>query len=77
MRESYLSWHDYAPFGEELFAGRTGEYRQDSVRQQFTGQERDRESGLDGFDEKVRPDEIVKTVVKKSLGGASSTSDKP
>lgn len=45
-----VSRHDYAPFGEELFAGRTSEYQQDSVRQQFTGQEHDRESGLDYFD---------------------------
>jgi RHS repeat-associated protein len=45
-----VSRHDYAPYGEELFQGRTGEYQQDSVRQQFTGQERDKESGLDYFD---------------------------
>lgn len=46
-----VSRHDYAPFGDELSgSGRTGDYKQDSVRQQFTGQERDRESGLDFFD---------------------------
>ncbi len=45
-----VSRHDYAPFGEEIMMGRTGEYKQDSVRQQFTGQERDLESGLDYFE---------------------------
>lgn len=45
-----VSRHDYAPFGEELFVNRTSDYHQDSVRQQFTGQERDLESGLDYFD---------------------------
>ena len=45
--------HDYLPFGEELFAptgGRTtaqGYRRNDGVRQQFTLQERDIETGLD------------------------------
>jgi RHS repeat-associated protein len=43
--------HDFAPFGEELFAGveiRSGSngYSGDSVRQKFTGHERD-ETGLD------------------------------
>jgi RHS repeat-associated protein len=43
--------HDYLPFGEELFAGRSqiAEYKVDNVRQKFTGQERDYESGLDFF----------------------------
>jgi RHS repeat-associated protein len=48
-----VSRHDYAPFGEDLGeklpASRTAEYKQDSVRQQFTGQEHDRDSGLDYF----------------------------
>ena len=46
--------HDYLPFGEELLAptgGRTSGqgYGGDGVRQQFTGQERDSETGLDYF----------------------------
>jgi RHS repeat-associated protein len=47
--------HDYLPFGEELFApaaGRTaalGYTSGDGVRQQFTGKERDVETGLDYF----------------------------
>lgn len=47
--------HDYLPFGEELFAGsggRTGAQGYspgDGVRQQFTSQERDIETGLDYF----------------------------
>jgi RHS repeat-associated protein len=44
--------HDFAPFGEELFAGvgiRSASigYSVDSVRQKFTGHERDDETGLD------------------------------
>jgi len=45
--------HDYLPFGEELLAGTGGRtmaqgYSQpDGVRQQFTGYERDTETGLD------------------------------
>jgi RHS repeat-associated protein len=46
--------HDYLPFGEELFAGaglRDGGHRYgwDNVRQKFTSQERDDETGLDYF----------------------------
>ncbi|MET0626523.1 MAG: DUF4214 domain-containing protein, partial [Pyrinomonadaceae bacterium] len=47
--------HDYLPFGEELVAymgGRTpahGYSAVDNVRQQFTGKERDDETGLDYF----------------------------
>lgn len=46
--------HDYLPFGEELFAGIGGRtpalgYTADTVRQQFTGKERDTETGLDYF----------------------------
>jgi RHS repeat-associated protein len=46
--------HDYLPFGEELLAptsGRTSAqgYAGDGVRQQFTGKERDIETGLDYF----------------------------
>jgi RHS repeat-associated protein len=46
--------HDYLPFGEELFVGSgnrtTGQgYVADGVRQKFTGQERDLETGLDYF----------------------------
>src|SRR5438876_10856986 len=47
--------HDYLPFGEELGAGVGGRtaaqgYSQaDGVRQQFTGQQRDNETGLDYF----------------------------
>jgi RHS repeat-associated protein len=50
-----ISRHDYLPFGEELFAGTGGRttaqgYSQaDGVRQHFTGQERDTETGLDNF----------------------------
>jgi RHS repeat-associated protein len=44
--------HDYLPFGEELLAGTGGRttgqgYAGDNVRQQFTGYERDVETGLD------------------------------
>jgi RHS repeat-associated protein len=44
--------HDYLPFGEELSAGTGGRtwgqgYTGDSVRQKFTQQERDSETGLD------------------------------
>ncbi len=51
-----LKRHDYLPFGEELFAGtgrRTaslGYSGGDGVRQQFTSQERDIETGLDYFE---------------------------
>lgn len=47
--------HDYLPFGEELFAGSGGRTTAlgysggDGVRQQFTAQERDIETGLDYF----------------------------
>jgi len=47
--------HDYLPFGEELFAGTGGRVPEqgyspgDDVRQQFTSQERDVETGLDYF----------------------------
>ncbi len=47
--------HDYLPFGEELFAGTGGRTTAqgytggDGVRQQFTSQERDVETGLDYF----------------------------
>jgi RHS repeat-associated protein len=44
--------HDFAPFGEELFAGaairsESNGYSGDSVRQKFDGYERDSETGLD------------------------------
>lgn len=48
-----IARHDYLPFGEELFgeAGRNssqwGPF--DNVNQEFTGKERDAESGLDYF----------------------------
>lgn len=38
--------HDYLPFGEELFIGRSS-YAGDNVRQKFTGYERDIETNLD------------------------------
>jgi RHS repeat-associated protein len=47
--------HDYLPFGEELYAGTGGRTAAmgyaagDGVRQQFTGKERDVETGLDYF----------------------------
>ena len=46
--------HDYLPFGEEILAGTGGRtmqqgYFADGVRQKFTGQERDTETGLDYF----------------------------
>ena len=50
-----LKRHDYLPFGEELFAptgGRStalGYASGDGIRQQFTGKERDFETGLDYF----------------------------
>jgi len=45
--------HDYLPFGEEIFSSLTPQrtsgvgYTTDTIRQQFTGYERDGESGLD------------------------------
>jgi len=51
---SVVSRHDYMPFGEEVYAGIGGRASTqgylstgDGVRQQFTGYERDEESGLD------------------------------
>jgi RHS repeat-associated protein len=48
--------HDYEPFGEELFVGMGGRTsaqgynsETDSLRQKFTGKERDNETGLDYF----------------------------
>lgn len=46
--------HDYLPFGEEIVGGIGGRsstqgYAADAVRQKFTGQQRDTESGLDYF----------------------------
>jgi RHS repeat-associated protein len=52
---SGMTRHDYLPFGEELFAGTGGRTMaqgyaaNDNVRQQFTSQERDIETGLDYF----------------------------
>lgn len=64
--------HDYLPFGEEIdgTGGRTTglNYGDDSVRQKFTGKERDDESGLDYFDARyyssklgrfINPDEFT------------------
>ena len=49
---SRMTRHDYLPFGEEIGAGVGGRlysqgYISDGTRQQFTGQERDGETGLD------------------------------
>jgi len=48
---SVIARHDYLPYGEELngYGGRANhaEYSTDSVRQKYTGLERDAESGLD------------------------------
>jgi RHS repeat-associated protein len=48
-----MARHDYLPFGEEIpsgYANRGAEWAaDDSVKQKFTGQERDQESGLDYF----------------------------
>jgi RHS repeat-associated protein len=41
--------YDYLPFGEEVYAGRSG-YGGEDIRQRFTGKERDEESGLDYFE---------------------------
>lgn len=52
---AHVKRHDYLPFGEELFAGTGGRTTAqgytggDGVRQQFTSQERDVETGLDYF----------------------------
>jgi len=53
---SLVSRHDYRPFGQELLASGSNPRRSasdlyglDSVRQKFTGKERDPESGLDYF----------------------------
>jgi RHS repeat-associated protein len=48
-----ISRHDYLPFGEEVYAGTGGRttaqgyVASDGMRQKFTGQERDNETGLD------------------------------
>jgi RHS repeat-associated protein len=52
--QSVKARHDYLPFGEEIPAGygsRTAQqgYIADTLRQKFTGKERDSESGLDYF----------------------------
>ncbi|MGE3468303.1 MAG: RHS repeat domain-containing protein, partial [Pyrinomonadaceae bacterium] len=39
--------HDYHPFGEEIYTAQRSGYGGDAVRKQFTGYERDAESGLD------------------------------
>lgn len=50
-----VSRHDYLPFGQELFAGTGGRTTgmgysaADNLRQKFTGQQRDTETGLDYF----------------------------
>jgi RHS repeat-associated protein len=51
-----VSRHDYQPFGEELFEGMGGRTQAqgysneaDTLRQKFTGKERDNETGLDYF----------------------------
>jgi RHS repeat-associated protein len=54
QNQSVKARHDYLPFGEEIPAGygsRTVQqgYALDTVRQKFTGKERDIESGLDYF----------------------------
>jgi RHS repeat-associated protein len=41
--------YDYLPFGEEVYAGRTGYGGNNNVRQRFTGKEHDAETGLDYF----------------------------
>jgi RHS repeat-associated protein len=50
-RGSAIARHDYLAFGEELSIGRgqVSAYGAGALRQQFTGQERDSESGLDFF----------------------------
>ncbi len=66
-----ITRHDYHPFGEEIggSGGRTAglNYGSDTVRKQFTGKERDVESGLDYFEARyysstlgrfVNPDEF-------------------
>ena len=52
--QSAIVRHDYFPFGEEIGAGLGGRtanqgYAGDNVRQKFTGQERDAETGLDYY----------------------------
>jgi RHS repeat-associated protein len=50
---SVVARHDYMPFGEEIFSSLTSQrttgfgYTGDTVRKQFTGYERDTESGMD------------------------------
>jgi RHS repeat-associated protein len=48
-----MARHDYLPFGEEIpsgYANRGADWAaDDSVKQKFTGQERDQETGLDYF----------------------------
>ncbi len=49
-----MAWHDFLPFGEEILGGMAGRSTSvgpglDNVKQKFTGQERDTETGLDFF----------------------------
>jgi RHS repeat-associated protein len=50
-----ITRHDFLPYGEELFAGvgirnASFGYSSDSIRQKFTGKQRDTETGLDFFE---------------------------
>ncbi|MGE3466189.1 MAG: RHS repeat domain-containing protein [Pyrinomonadaceae bacterium] len=62
------SRHDYHPFGEEIYTAQRSGYGGDAVRKQFTGYERDGETGLDfaqaryfssGFGRFSSPDSVL------------------
>jgi|CXWL01.1.fsa_nt_gi RHS repeat-associated protein len=53
-----ISRHDYHPFGEEIATAQRSGYEGDTVRKQFTGYERDDESGLDFAEARMYNDQI-------------------
>jgi RHS repeat-associated protein len=68
--------HDYLPFGEEItvsLGGRTAAqgYIADSVRQKFTGKQRDVETGLDYFGARYYSSATGRFTSPDSLGGDS------
>ena len=68
--------HDYLPFGEELFVGTGGRttaqgYGQvDNVRQHFTGEERDSETGLDYLSARYYASALGRFSSADSFGGS-------
>jgi len=68
--------HDYLPFGEELFAGTGGRKPamgytpSDNIRQQFTGKERDTETGLDYFASRYYSSSLGRFTSPDSVSGS-------